>query len=351
MNSVSDIAQEVNRAFYILGGISVVMMAAITAVMILFVVKYHRRRTAVATSRVHENLPLEITWTVLPVFLVIFMFFVGYKGFKMMRDVPEGAEVIRVIAQQWSWSFVYDEEGITSDRLHLPIGRPVKLLLESQDVIHSFYLPAFRIKEDMVPGRENYIWLEPKKEGTYNIFCAEYCGKDHARMYTTLDVLSEEGYRQWIDGKIADKNKPIVITEAMDGTSEEILSREGPVLYKTYCVACHGPEGRGGLVKDARNFNQLDGWKRSPKITDIYRTLAEGIEGSQMRSFKHLPAWDRFALAHHVASFYEGADRPRATAEEIEQLVKHYDLEKPQAPQKRISIDRAIEAVAREAGK
>jgi cytochrome c oxidase subunit II len=318
--------------------------------MIYFVFKYHRKRTAVATSAVHENLPLEITWTVLPVFLVIFMFFVGYKGFKMMRDVPEGAEAVRVIAQQWSWIFVYEKEDITSDRLYLPVGRPVKLLLESRDVIHSFYLPAFRVKEDTVPGRENYIWLDPKKTGTYNIFCAEYCGKDHARMYTTLHVLSEADYQAWIDQAIADKNRPIVIAEAMGPASEEIQRRSGPELYKTYCIACHGPEGQGGLVKNARDFSDLGGWKRSPKITDIFRTLTEGIEGSQMRSFKHLSAWDRFALAHHVAAFYKGSDRPRSTPEDIDQLVEDYDLEKPQAPQERISIEQAMEAVAREAG-
>jgi mono/diheme cytochrome c family protein len=169
-------------------------------------------------------------------------------------------------------------------------------------------------------------------------------------MYTTLHVLSERDYEAWLDQAIADKNKPIVIAEAMDPASGEIQKRDGPTLYKTYCIACHGPEGQGGLVKNARNFSELEGWKKSPKVTDIFRTLTEGIEGTQMRSFKHLPAWDRFALSHHVAAYYRGPDRPRSTPEEARQLVKDYDLEKPQAPQERISIEQAMEAVAREAG-
>lgn len=349
MDSVSEIAQEVNRAFYILGGISLVMLVGITATMITFVVKYHRKRTAVATSRVNEHMPLEITWTILPTILVIFMFFVGYRGFKMIRTMPKDAEIVRVIAQQWSWTFIYDQEEISSDRLYLQVDKPVKLLLTSTDVIHSLYLPSFRVKEDMVPGTESYIWLEPRKTGTYNIFCAEYCGKEHARMYTTLHVLSAEEYREWIEREIADKSRPIVIAEAMNSRSEEIQRRDGPALYQTYCSSCHGPDGKGGLVQNARDFTRLEGWKRSPRITDIFRTLTDGIEGTQMRSFKHLPAWDLFALAHTVAAFYTGPDRPVDTPEDIESLVQEYGLDKAMEPQKRISVDRAMEAVAREA--
>ena len=101
----------------------------------------------------------------------------------------------------------------------------------------------------------------------------------------------------------------------------EIRAREAPRIYQTYCVSCHGKEGQGGLVEGARDFRKLDGWKRSPKITDIYRTLELGVEGTQMRSFKNLPPWDRFALAHHVASLYKGSDRPEAARDAWPRLV------------------------------
>jgi len=347
MNSVSDVASQVDRAFWIIGMICLVLLIAVTATMIMFVIKYHRRRTR-TTRQISVNYPLEITWTVLPTLLVLFMFFVGYKGFRMMRDVPPGAKVVQVIAQQWVWSFVYPDEQITSNELYLPVDAPVRLELTSRDVIHSFYLPAFRVKEDAVPGRTDFLWIQPRKTGTYSIFCAELCGRGHSKMYTTLHVVSKADYDKWIDQKIADKNKPIVIAEAMNPQSDEIKRRDGGKLFLTYCASCHGQQGQGGIVAGARNFTQLTGWKRSPKITDILRTITEGIAGTQMRSFSQLPPWDRFALAHHVVSFYKGTDRPIPTPEDIKQLVKDYALDKPPEPQRRIPIERAMKIIADE---
>lgn len=348
MDPVSDIASQVDRAFWILGGISMALLAGITIVMIAFVFKYHRSRTR-TTRQIKLHLPIELTWTILPIVLVMFMFFVGYKGFKMMRDVPPGARVIKVIAQQWSWSFVYPEYGINSDRLFVPVNEPIRLELATQDVIHSFYLPDFRVKEDAVPGRKTHLWFQAKKLGEYNVFCAEYCGKDHAQMYTVLKVLSQADYEAWVEQKITDKNKPIVIADAMNAESEEIKHRDGHKIFLTYCVSCHGKQGRGGLVEGARDFRQLTGWKKSPKITDIFRTLTKGIKDTQMRSYAHLPAWDRFALAHHVASFSKGPGQPVDTSEDAKQLVKDYDLEKPPPPRRQITIERAMTIIAEEA--
>jgi mono/diheme cytochrome c family protein len=169
-------------------------------------------------------------------------------------------------------------------------------------------------------------------------------------MITELIVLTEEEYAAWIDGMIADKFKPVVMAEAMNPESEEIVKRDGPALYKTYCISCHGPEGKGGLVENARNFTKLDGWKRSPKITDIYRTLEEGVAGTQMRSFNNLSPWDRFALAHYVAAFYKGSDRPEATSEEIEKLNADYKLDEKREPRKTIPIEDAMRAYVEESG-
>ncbi|MFC2171583.1 cytochrome c oxidase subunit II [Acidobacteriota bacterium] len=348
MDPVSDVAREVDRAFWIIGGISLALLVCITVAMVVFVIKFHRSK-ARTTRQFKVHYPVEITWTVLPTLLVIFMFFVGYKGFKMMRDVPEDAEVIEVIAQQWSWTFIYPEEGVSSNRLYVSVDKPVKFELTSTDVIHSFYIPSFRIKEDAVPGKKTYMWIQAKKPGRYNIFCAEFCGRDHSMMYTDLIVLPEQEYQSWIEKKIADKNKPVVIEQAMDPESEEIKSCGAQDLYLTYCASCHGKDGQGALVEGARNFHKLEGWKKSPKITDIFRTLTEGIQGTQMRSFSHIPAWDRFALAHHVASFIEDPDPPVATLLECQELSKEYNLEKPLNPQKGISIDKAMELMAQEA--
>jgi len=348
--AVSNFAKEVDSAFYWIGGISVALLVGITAAMVFFIVKYRRSRNPKATP-IEGNLLLEVTWIVIPTILVLFMFFKGYEGFKLMRSVPEGAKVIKVVGQRWYWTFNYPELGITSDRLFVPIDTPIKLEMTAppDDVVHSLYLPDFRVKEDCVPGKDTHLWFHPEEEGTFNIFCAEYCGLDHSKMITKLEVLSAEEYKKWVDGKIADRNKPVVMETAMNPRSREIAERDGEKLYKTYCLSCHGAEGQGGLVEGSRDFRSLAEWKLSPKVTDIFRTLSEGVDGTQMRSFANLPPWDRFALAHKVASFYQGSDRPASSPEEIETLKTDYELDKKVEPRKTIPIEEAMRKIADEA--
>ncbi len=348
--AVSNFAKEVDSAFYWIGGICVALLVGITITMVLFVVKYRRSRNPKAEP-IEGNLLLEVTWIVIPTILVLFMFFKGYEGFKLMRTVPENAKVIEVVGQRWFWTFNYPDQGITSDRLFVPVNTSIKLEMTAppDDVVHSLYLPTFRVKEDCVPGRDTHLWFHPDKEGTFNIFCAEYCGKDHSKMITKLIVLSASEYEKWIAGKIADRNKPVVMEKAIDPASAEIVERDGEKLYKTYCLSCHGAQGQGGLVEGSRDFRSLDGWKRSPKLTDIFRTLTEGVDGTQMRSFANLPPWDRFALGHKVASFYQGANRPASTPEEIEKLEKDYELDKKVTPRQTIPIEEAMRKIADEA--
>jgi mono/diheme cytochrome c family protein len=260
--------------------------------------------------------------------------------------------VVNVEARSWFWTFIYPESGISSDRLFVPVGKAIRLNLSAPpgDVVHSFYLPAFRVKEDCVPGRDNHMWIRPEREGTFNVFCAEYCGKDHSKMLTVMEVTSEDEFDDWLEQKIADKNKPVDLEVAMDPNSQEIQERDADKLYSTYCESCHGKEGQGGLVQGARDFRNLQNWKKGPEIANIFRVLSEGLDGTQMRSFNNLPAWDRFALAHKVASFYQGDDRPASSQEDLAKLKEEYRLGEQPEEKKVISIDQAMQAIAEEAG-
>lgn len=345
--AASEITRKVDDAMLWIGGVCLFFLVGITLTMLIFAVKYHRKRNP-KPRQIHGNLPLEVTWIVIPTLIVLWMFAKGYEGFRYMRDVPDDAMTVEVLAQSWNWTFRYPEQDVTDSRLFVPVGKPVRLKMTSApgDVIHSFYLPAFRVKEDCVPGLETYMWFRPERTGSYNIFCAEFCGKDHAKMYTSLEVVPEEEFRTWLALKVDEKNKPVDVAQAMDPGSEEIRAREGGKLYETFCASCHGKNGEGGLVGGARDFRQLDGWKRSPKIVDIFRTLSEGIDGTQMRSFQNLPAWDRFALAHHVKSFYKGSDWPESTPEDVAALTEEYRLGEKPVERETIPVEQAMEAIA-----
>jgi cytochrome c oxidase subunit II len=350
-SNISEITRSVDDAFLWIGGICVVLLVLITLVMIAFVIRYSHRWHPEA-AKFEGNNRLEIIWTVIPTLIVLVMFFKGYEGFKLMRDIPDDAMVVDVVARSWFWTFNYPEYGISSDRLYVPINRAVRfnLTAPADDVVHSFYVPAFRVKEDCVPGRVSQMWFKPEQEGTYNVFCAEYCGRDHSKMITVMEVLSADGYQKWIKQKVADMNKPVDLEQALDPKSEAIVERDAAKLYSTYCVSCHGSGGEGGLVAGARDFRSLAGWKQGPKLGDIFRTLSQGIPGTQMRAFNNLQPWDRFALAHHVAAFYQGTDRPRDTAAELAQLKQDYRLGEKPVEAKRISIERAMELISEEEG-
>jgi cytochrome c oxidase subunit 2 len=188
-------AGEVDRIFLFIVGISVLLLALITVLMIYFVIRYRRNRHPEAVD-IEGNTLLEIIWTLVPTALVIAMFYYGWIGFKAMRDVPDNAMNVGVTGQMWFWKFEY-KNGRQTDSLHVPVGVPVKLNIESLDVIHSLYIPAFRIKEDAVPGAETYLWFVAENEGDFDIFCAEYCGTGHSSMNSKVIAHSEEEFRRW----------------------------------------------------------------------------------------------------------------------------------------------------------
>jgi len=352
--ATSDITREVDRAMLLIGGMSLILLIGITIAMVLLAVKYRRSR-ARTTSQMEGNTLLEIVWTVIPTIIVVWMFYVGYEGFALMRRVPEDAMVVRVIGKQWAWSFRYPEARIDTTEMVVPVNTPVvvELTAPPDDVVHSFYIPDFRVKEDALPGQETSLWFQPEREGTYTILCAEFCGKDHSKMISLLKVVSREEYDQWIRDQKLKKLRPLEFDALLDaqhpGFGKEQLNIDSRAIYQTFCASCHGAAGDGsGLPGEARDLTSLKGWKRSSKVTDIYRTLSEGIERTRMRAYPNFTPWERVALAHYVRAFSKESP-PQDATEDYEALVKEYGLDKVQTPKETIPIERAMEILVKEA--
>ena len=200
----SNFVQPVDNTFIIIVAICVFFLVLITGLMVTFVIKYNSKKNKKAKN-VHGNVPLEVTWTVVPVILVLYMFYLGWTGYKTEVDAPKNSMVVDVYGQMWQWSYKYSN-GIESDTLFVPLNKPVKLLLHSRDVDHSYYIPAFRIKKDVIPNRTNMEWFLPKRLGTYDVFCAEYCGLRHSYMYSAVVVLPQDQYNKWVSKKLAKDN-------------------------------------------------------------------------------------------------------------------------------------------------
>ena len=231
--------------FFFILGISVVLLAVNTGIMLYFVFRYNRKRHPQA-EEVRENVSLEVLWTVIPTILVLAIFFVGWKGFQYMRTAPPDAMIVKVTARQWSWTFDY-ENGRQDNVLKVPVEKPVKLLITSADVLHSLYIPAYRIKEDCVPGRQTYLWFLPDQLGSYDLFCTEYCGVGHSDMITKVEVMTQKDFDAWYSGKqetalgpegVGSANHPAVKKAGAPALDE------GARLFQLKgCVACHTTDG------------------------------------------------------------------------------------------------------------
>jgi cytochrome c oxidase subunit 2 len=189
--------QGVDQAFWYILGISVVLLFGITAVMVYFVVKYRRSKNPVAAD-IRDNYPLEIVWTIVPTLIALSMFYVGWSSYLGLRTVPDDAMEVEVLAQQYSWIFVYDNDKEIENELVVPLGRAVKLNITSLDVLHSFFVPAFRIKVDAVKGMSTYTWFYADELGEYDIECTEYCGVEHSAMVAKLRIVPKEEFQTWL---------------------------------------------------------------------------------------------------------------------------------------------------------
>lgn len=273
----STLAPSTDFAFMAITWLCYVSFAGIVIALVYFTWKYRQKGTEVqyqADAPIH-NTPLEVGWTVVPLLLMVACFFMGFKGFLDLSTPPKDAYEIDVVALKWDWSFKYPN-GATSSHLVVPAGQPVKLVMRSSDVLHSLYIPDFRVKKDVVPGRYSYLWFQadeptgivPDDEMQFtstghHLFCTEYCGTGHSNMNKKVFVLAEMEFEAWEEEQARWLD---------DVTDEELYSVAGPKFY-TKCANCHTIDGgpntgpSWGNPKDGTLAGLGNVWTRSQEGT------------------------------------------------------------------------------------
>ena len=238
-DQASTIAPRVDALYFYLVGISVFFSLLIFISVVYFAVKYRRRsEDEPPPPQMRDDVRLEVTWMVVPLFLAMIAFFWGASVYFAMARPPANALEIFVVGRQWMWKFQHPDGQREINELHVPLGRPVKLTLASEDVIHSFFIPAFRIKHDVVPGYYTMVWFEATKTGRFHLFCAEYCGTQHAGMMGQVVVLEPDQYETWLSGELGGPS-------ALGGAEGSVASRGQRLFQDLGCQTCHLQDRQG----------------------------------------------------------------------------------------------------------
>jgi cytochrome c oxidase subunit II len=285
----SNLAGKVDGVLLLITIMSVVFFVLITVLLVYFSIKYRRRSEDDETPYITGSEPLEIIWTVIPSILLIVLFVYGYVVYMDMRTPPEDAVDINVVGKQWLWEFDYYNGRKTLNELYLKHNVPVRMVMRGDDVLHSFFVPQFRVKQDLIPGRYTQLWFTPTKVGSFDLFCAEYCGTGHSKMLAKVIVLSPEAYDIWENGAQLEEGPAIAgLTPAELG--EKLYKEKG-------CNACHsvdgsvvlGPSfkgifGRSGDLADGKTYAVDENYIRR----SILEPQAQIVKGFQpvMPSYK-----------------------------------------------------------------
>ena len=229
-------AGRVDALYFLLLGVSIFFALLIAGLIVYYAIKYRRRTADEIGARIHGGMALEVTWSVVPLLITMVFFVWGASVYFAMARPPEDTLNIYVVAKQWMWKFQHLDGQREINELHVPVGRNVKLIATSEDVIHDFFVPAFRTKVDVIPGRYVSAWFHATKPGRYQIFCAEYCGTRHSGMTGQVVVMEPTEYQTWLSG----------------GAPEGSLASAGEKLFQDLaCITCHrgDAQGRGPVLQ------------------------------------------------------------------------------------------------------
>jgi len=233
----STFAQSTDWAFYVITWISVLFFCIVVGAMLLFMIKYRRRPDQQMKPAPTHHTLLEITWSVVPLVIVIILFFVGFVGFSDQFTPPSNATNVEVDAKKWAFTFTYSNGGVSGGELWVEVNKPVRLVMTSSDVLHGFYVPAMRAHRNIVPGRVTDLWFTPIELGTYNVFCTQYCGDGHSTMHADLHVVSHEE----LEAKLREFADVFHTKDPVTGAMKDVAYEDvGKKLYTTLgCNACH----------------------------------------------------------------------------------------------------------------
>jgi cytochrome c oxidase subunit 2 len=229
--SASTMSWKVDALYFYLSGVTVFFTLLISSILVFFVIRYRRRTPYEIPRPIAGSHKLETLWTVIPFVIAMTMFGWGASVYFEQYSPPKNAIEIYVVGKQWMWKIQHSTGQREINELHIPVGRKVKLIMTTEDVIHDFFVPAFRIKADVVPGRYTSEWFEATKPGTYHLFCAEYCGMNHSGMIGSVIVMEPREFDNWLSGNAGNQTPAVA----------------GQQLYQSLgCVSCHGANGEGG---------------------------------------------------------------------------------------------------------
>ena len=231
----SPTAESTDALFHFINEVSLILLLGITISIIYFAIKYRRKSEDDVTPVITHNHALEITWSVIPLLVCLLIFAWGYSGWLNLKSVPDDAYEVKVTAMKWSWTFEYANGAISPAELHVPAGRPVKLVMKSRDVIHSFYVPDYRIKQDVLPNRYTYLWFNATEPGESHIFCTEYCGTSHSGMLAKVIVHEPEEFETWLQ------------TSGAGSGSQDPVEQGKSLIAQNGCQACHSIDGSKGI--------------------------------------------------------------------------------------------------------
>jgi cytochrome c oxidase subunit 2 len=222
--AASTMATQVDRFYFFMCAVTLVFSVGIAVALLVFALKYRRRHRDERPPEIHASLVLELVWSVIPFALTVVMFVWATWLYFTQARVPDDAIRVNVVGKRWMWKLQHMTGQREIGELHVPVGKPVQLVLTSEDVIHSFFVPAFRVKMDAVPGRYNQIWFTATKPGKYHIFCTEYCGTEHSKMTGSVYVMEPADYQQWLAGGPAPES-PVALGQKL--------------FTERMCVTCH----------------------------------------------------------------------------------------------------------------